>query len=61
MSFWHKNREKLIFAGDFKRGESPSFYFFPLSFKGEGEAGGEVTILNSGSLKNHRFFRVKSG
>jgi hypothetical protein len=27
-----------------KRGVSPSFLFFPLSFEGEGDKGGEVTI-----------------
>jgi len=26
----------------FKRGVSPSFFFFPLSFEGEGDTGGEV-------------------
>jgi len=25
-----------------KRGESPSFFFFPLSFEGEGDTRGEV-------------------
>jgi hypothetical protein len=26
----------------FKRGEAPSFFFFPLSFEGEGDQGGKV-------------------
>jgi len=28
--------------GQSKRGGSPSFFFFPLSFEGEGDKGGEV-------------------
>jgi hypothetical protein len=28
-----------------KRGASPSFFFFPLSFEGEGDTGGEVDKL----------------
>jgi len=30
------------YAGESKRGESPSFFFFPLSSIGEGDTGGEV-------------------
>jgi len=30
--------------GAFKRGLRPSFFFFPLSFEGEGDTGGEVDI-----------------
>jgi hypothetical protein len=30
------------YRGEFKRGVSPSFILFPLSFKGEGDTGGEV-------------------
>jgi len=30
--------------GASKRGGSPSFSFFPLSFEGEGDTGGEVAI-----------------
>ena len=31
-----------VSQGQSKRGGSPSFYFFPLSFEGEGDTGGEV-------------------
>jgi len=48
--------------GEFKRDEvSLKKKSVPLSFEGEGDTGGEVTILNLGSLKNRRFFRVKRG
>jgi len=33
-----------------KRGESPSFFFFPLSFEGEGDTGGEVEAKRDSSL-----------
>jgi len=32
----------LAILGVFKRGVSPSFFSFPLSFEGEGDKGGEV-------------------
>jgi hypothetical protein len=32
--------EDGITTGVFKRGNDPSFFFFPLSFKGEGVKGG---------------------
>ena len=32
----------IVFPGESKRGGSPSFFFFPLSFEGEGDTGGEV-------------------
>jgi len=34
----------IALAGASKRGESPSFFFFPLSFEGEGDTGGEVEL-----------------
>jgi hypothetical protein len=53
--------KKWILVESPRGAKTPLFYFFPLSLIGEGDTGGEVTILNSGSLKNHRFFRVKRG
>ncbi len=35
-----------------QEGRSPSFFFFPLSFEGEGDKGGEVdTLLQQGRLR----------
>ena len=31
--------------GEFKRGEAPLSFFFPLSLKGEGDKGGEVSNI----------------
>jgi hypothetical protein len=44
----------------FKRGFSPSFYFFPLSFEGEGDKGGEVkVILVTPTLLHRAIYRGK--
>jgi len=41
-----------LFIGQSKRGVSTSFFFFPLSFVGEGDTGGEVEKKKIASLRS---------
>jgi hypothetical protein len=50
-----------MLTGVFKRGFAPLFIKSSPSLKKGGGLRGWVPILNSGSLKNQRFFRVERG